>query len=217
MMRWLWLGGACLVGAMALLPLRVLMAAGDTGLAARHVSGSVWAGQLHDAAWRGIALGDIAVDLAPLSLLTGAPQLAFAGPALAGIASGAGVTGLSGSIDARGQTLLPIGRITFENLEIAFQNGSCRAASGGVTVTPTGLVDAAMGGELRGLARCDAGKLLLPLTSATAGMQVRIGADGGWQALISVAAGDAATRSALLVSGFAPTPQGLSRRLEGHL
>ena len=217
MMRRLWLGGACLLGAIALLPLRVLVAAGDQGLAARQVSGSVWAGQLNDASWRGIPLGDLGVGLAPLSLLTGAPRLTFAGPALAGMASGAGVTGLSGSIDARGQTLLPIGRINFQNLDISFQNGSCRTASGGVTVTPTGLLAAAMGGELRGLARCDAGKLLLPLTSATAGMQVRIGGDGGWQALISVTAGDAATRSALLVSGFAPTPQGLSRRLEGHL
>jgi len=216
-MRRLWLGATFLIGVLVLLPLRVMLAAGDQGLAARQVSGSVWAGQLGDATWRGIALGDLAVALAPLSLLTGAPRLTFAGPALVGTASGAGVTGLSGSIDASGQTPLPIGRISFQNLDIAFENGSCTAASGGVTVTTTGPVASAMGGELNGLARCDAGKLLLPLASATAGMQMRIGGDGRWQALISLATVDGATRSALLASGFTPTPQGLSRRLEGHL
>jgi general secretion pathway protein N len=217
MRRWLWLVAAFLVGAVVLLPLRAVLALGNGGLAARTVTGSLGSGQLAAAAWRGVALGDLDVGLAPLSLLTGTPALHFAGPALAGTATPAGVSGLSGSVDAGGQTPLPIGRIGLQDVEIAFDKRVCTQARGMVTVAATGSLATALGGSLQGLARCDGGALLLPLASATAQLLLRIGGDGSWRAVISVTSVDEATRTGLLAAGFAPTPQGLSRTLEGHL
>lgn len=217
MRRWLWLVAAFLVGMVALLPLRIVLALGNSGLAARSVAGSLWSGHLADAAWRGMPIGDLDVGLAPLSLLGGAPALHFAGPALTGIATPAGVTGLSGSVDASGQTPLPLGRIGLQDVEIVFDKRTCTQARGMVTVAATGSLATALGGSLQGLARCEGGALLLPLASATAQILLRIGGDGGWRAVISVTSVDEATRTGLLAAGFAPTPQGLSRTLEGHL
>ena len=216
-MRLLWLGIAFVVGAIVLLPLRAVLALGDTGLSAQQVSGSLWSGDMRDAAWRGVPLGDLSVGLAPVSLLTGAPRLDFTGPALSGAATAAGVTGLSGSVDASGQTPLPIGRISFQNIDIIFDGRTCRAASGSLAVSATGAMAAGLGGTLQGLARCDAGALLLPLDSASAQLALRITGDGRWQAQIRVTSVDEAARSGLLAAGFAPTPQGLARQLEGHL
>lgn len=215
--RLLWLVAAILVGAVVLLPLRNVLALGDTGLSARDVSGSLWSGELADAAWRGVPLGDLQVGLSPMSLLTGAPSLGFAGPALTGAATPAGVTGLSGSIDASGQTPLPIGRIGMRDVTIVFAGNSCTSAGGTLSVAATGAIATALGGTLQGTARCDAGALLLPLASATAQMQLRITGNGAWRAEISVTSVDTSARSGLLAAGFAPTPQGLSRVLEGHL
>ena len=57
-MRLLWLGIAFVVGAIVLLPLRAVLALGDTGLSAQQVSGSLWSGDVRDAAWRGVPLGE---------------------------------------------------------------------------------------------------------------------------------------------------------------
>ena len=217
MMRLFWLAGAFVFGAVLLLPLRAVLALGNGGLAARQVSGSLWSGQLADAAWRGVPLGDLAVGLAPLSLLTGAPRLDFAGPTLTGTAMAEGVTGLSGTVDGSGQTPLPIGRVELQSLSIRFAGRICDAASGSVTVTATGPAATALGGTLQGLARCEAGALLLPLASATALLQLRIDGNGGWQAVISATSVDETARTGMLAAGFVPTPQGLSRTLEGHL
>ncbi len=217
MRRWLWLVAALLIGMVALLPLRIVLALGNSGLAARSVAGSLWSGELADAAWRGMPIGDLDVGLAPLSLLSGAPALHFAGPALTGIATRAGVTGLSGSVDASGQTPLPLGRVGLQDVEIVFDKRACTQARGLVTIAATGSLATALGGSLQGLARCEGGALLLPLASATAQMLLRIGGDGRWRAVISVTSVDEATRTGLLAAGFAPTPQGLSRTLEGHL
>ncbi len=217
MRRWLWLVAAFLIGALALLPLRIVLALGNAGLAARSVSGSLWSGQLADAVWRGMPIGDLDVGLSPLSLLGGAPALHLSGTALTGVASRAGVSGLSGNVDASGQTPLPLGRIGLQDVEIVFDNKTCTQARGLVTVAATGSLAPALGGSLQGLARCEGGALLLPLASATAQLLLRIGGDGGWRAVISVTSVDEATRTGLLAAGFAPTPQGLSRTLEGHL
>lgn len=217
MMRLFWLAGAFVFSAVLLLPLRAVLALGNGGFAARQVSGSLWSGQLADAAWRGVPLGDLAVGLAPLSLLTGAPRLDFAGPTLTGTAMAEGVTGLSGTVDGSGQTPLPIGRVELLSLSIRFAGRICDTASGGVTVTATGPAATALGGTLQGLARCEAGTLLLPLASATALLQLRIDGNGGWQAVISATSVDETARTGMLAAGFVPTPQGLSRTLEGHL
>ena len=208
---------AFLVGAVALLPLRAVLGLGDTGLTARDVSGSLWSGHLADAVWRGVPIGDLDIRLAPLPLLGGQPTLRFAGASLSGTATAIGVTDLTGSIDASGHTPLPLGRIGLQNVSIAFEKRRCTAARGTVTVAVTGSLATALGGSLQGLVRCDAGALLLPLASATAQLQMRITGDGGWRAAISVGSVDEAARTGLLAAGFAPTPQGLSRTLEGHL
>ena len=217
MMRLFWLAGAFVLGAAVLLPLRAILALDDGGFAARQVSGSLWSGQLADVAWRGVPLGDLAVGLAPLSFLTGAPRLGFDGPALTGTATADGVSDLSGTVDASGHTPLPIGRVDLKNVSIRFVGRTCTAASGSVAATAIGPAAGALGGTLQGLARCDAGSLLLPLDSATAQLQLRIDGNGGWQALVTVASVTETARAGLLAAGFAPTPQGLSRTFAGHL
>src|SRR3546814_16015160 len=68
----------------ATLPLRMVIAtgAGDTfattGLSAADASGPAWSGHLRAVEWSGVAPGDVAVSLRPLSLLAGPRRVPLA-------------------------------------------------------------------------------------------------------------------------------------------
>src|SRR3546814_16566619 len=68
----------------ATLPLRMVIAtgAGDTfaatGLSAAEASGPAWSGHLRAVEWHGVAHGDVAVSLRPLSLLAGTRRVHLA-------------------------------------------------------------------------------------------------------------------------------------------
>lgn len=214
---------AALVGAMALLPLRLLLAMADTGVTARQVSGSVWHGHLAAAAWHGAPSGDVDAGLQPLALLGGHWRWRIASQLLTGLVEPGpgtrGITGMTGEIATRGLLALPIDRIALENVSIGFAGGRCVVAGGTVRLELELGLGGAQTGSLQGNPTCAGGRLQLPLRSADAsmGLHLSVAGDGRYQARLFIAAADAALRPALLAAGFQDTPQGLVRHLEGQL
>src|SRR4051794_8174959 len=65
----------------ATFPMRLalgLAGAGDAGVSARAVQGSVWSGELVDARLGALPLGTVRASLSPLALLGGRTEIAFA-------------------------------------------------------------------------------------------------------------------------------------------
>jgi general secretion pathway protein N len=122
------------IAALALLPLRIALSnAPSQGLTASSASGTIWQGQLTDAAWRGIRLGTLDIALQPLALLTANAKFAVGGPDLtATLVLGEGIEALSGR---RPLTGLPITSLTAQDVTLRFKDGQCEAASGTITVT----------------------------------------------------------------------------------
>jgi general secretion pathway protein N len=216
---------AVVIALIALLPLRLVLAASGSGLAARSATGSVWFGRLADAQWRGAGLGDVAIRLAPLPLLTGQLRLAFDGATLRGTLQPHGVTGLTGQVAMAGTTPLPISSVTFDDVDMIFSNRACERARGTMRVMAGGALalpgvlaaGGAMAAPFAGMPRCDGGKLVLPLVSGPARMDLRIAADGRYTAAITIDNVEESARPGLLAAGFQPTPQGAALTLEGSL
>jgi len=114
------------------------------GLAATHVSGSIWHGRLVAAQWAGLSLGDIEVGLSPASLLRFSPRLSLSGAQVSGTLSADGVVGLNGRV----RPLSPgLGELQLEALTLRFADGACQEAGGRVRLQ--------QGGEqLAGVPRC---------------------------------------------------------------
>lgn len=139
-------------------------------------SGSVWNGKLSNVSMRGVEFGDVALQLGPLSLLSGSPAVRFSSDAgLAGAAAqaGAGVrlTELKGRMAlSRLQADAPPGsELVFGDVSLELDGSGCRAASGSVLVE--GLderVRAAGGppGPYAGALRCAEGELIVDVSSA---------------------------------------------------
>src|SRR4051812_5369448 len=75
-------GAAFVVALIALLPLRLAMGwfdLGSTGLTAREVNGSVWYGNLREASFGGVPLGDLHAGLSPFQLLVGHARIDLSG------------------------------------------------------------------------------------------------------------------------------------------
>src|SRR3954466_2057613 len=75
-------GAMFIVALIAFLPLRLAMGwfdLGNTGLTAREVSGSVWYGDLREASFGGVALGDLHAGLSPFQLLVGRARIDLSG------------------------------------------------------------------------------------------------------------------------------------------
>ncbi len=219
--RWLAFALALVVGLLAMWPLRLAPGIAATGLSSASATGSIWAGELTAARWRGLELGELHVGLAPTALLGGHLRLAVEGASLRGaILQGRtnGVESLNGDIPLAGSTPLPIARLGLDSVSIEFAGGVCKKASGQIRFVASGaLAAASAGGIFAGTPVCDAGQLLLPLAAGPARMDIRIGGDGRYRAAISVTGSDATERPALLAAGFQPTPQGVALNLEGSL
>jgi general secretion pathway protein N len=185
--------GLMLVVALLLtLPLRIVLGAADPGVTAREVSGSLWAGRLAEARAGPALLGDLDARVAPLPLLAARARIAVAragsGPPLTGALSLGGATrkldGLTGSVPLSGP--VPLGAVTFVDLDVTFRDGRCQSASGQVRadVAPGAGGGAPLAQGLAGSPRCDRGALLVPLASASGaqGLDLRLAADGSWQA-----------------------------------
>lgn len=234
--RVVWLGLGLVVALVVFMPMRVALGIaglGDRGLTARSVVGTVWYGELADARFGDIALGNLRAGLSPLHLLTGETRIGVHGTAVAGIepldgavvagASGTGIVGMSGTVPV-GQVFapLPIASIRFADATIRFRDGACATASGRVEALLAAGLDGVPGLALprsvSGVAHCDAGKLILPLTSqsGTEAITLSIAGDGRYHADLSVRPDDAAIAEKLRLAGFVEGPRGDRLSVEGH-
>jgi len=226
-------GAAFVIALIALLPLRLVMGLfdlGNTGLTAREVRGSLWSGSLRDANFGGVALGDLQAHLSPLPLLVGRARidLSSAGRGDAHPLHGAiGVSRHGFGIDDMTATLaagtvfapVPVSALDLDDVSIRFQDGLCQKAEGRVHATMSGdIAGVSLGQGMTGTARCDAGALLLPLTSqaGTEAVALRLWATGRFRAELTVQPTDPALAPKLVLAGFQAGPRGYALAIEGR-
>lgn len=200
--------GLLLVVALVLtLPMRVVLGAIDSGLAAREVQGSVWDGRLVEARAGAAVLGDLAARLEPLPLLTARARIGIVrdGPdqlraALSTGGATRAIEGLTGTVPIDGGVAgVPIGALSFEDFRVRFRDGRCDTAEGLVRASISGgeVAGVSLPQGLSGAARCDKGALLVPLASAAGSERVTVtlSGDGRWSATADL--GGAALGAAL--------------------
>ncbi|MDP1025982.1 type II secretion system protein N [Sphingomonas sp. KR1UV-12] len=231
-------GPAALFGAMLLialivfLPMRLVLGwadAGEMGLRARSVTGSIWGATLSEARFGDLAVGDLSARLSPLALFGGRAALALEGPGGIGVPPlsgdayvsrhGYGVGAMTGRITTgRAFQPLPVTSIDLDDLTVQFEDDRCKIAEGRVRALLSGDV-AGIGvpPSVAGAARCDAGALLLPL-SGPAGTEVvnlRIAGNGRYTAELAVRPADPVAAQRLEAAGFVRGPAGYALSVEG--
>ena len=214
------------------LPLRLALSLVDlsgTGIAARHVSGTIWSGRLEQVTAGHVALGTLDTGLNPLPLLLGRARIDFArtdggGEPLAGAVEVGrhrfAVADLTGSTVGGALDSIPIERVTFDGFAATFTDDQCRSAAGRVRLTlAVRIAGLDLRNGLSGEARCDGADLLLPLVgdSGLERVTMRFTGDGQWRADIGVAASDPMVAAALAAAGFAGTAEGYRLQLRGRL
>jgi general secretion pathway protein N len=224
--RWLVLAVAFLAMLVMSTPLRVALdelGFDERGLGARSVTGNLWSGELTEARFRGIALGDLDAGLSPLALLVGEARMTLASPAwratLVQAGSDVGVTGLSGRLGPEALAAsLPVSAIEFDAADIRFRDGVCATAAGMVRLEPrTTVPGTATLGQLGGTLRCDGEAVLASLLSGSGRERVdlRLFGDGRYSLTLVVTADDPAVAAALTGNGFVATTDGLTMTTEG--
>lgn len=231
-----WIAAALLAAVLiiATLPLRLVLGmagAGDAGLTARAVTGSLWSGQLIDARWRGARLGSIGAGLAPLALLRGEVRLEIArDDVLLGKLTGAlllngarGVKDMNGSVSL-GASLagVPLDSLQLTGVAARFDSaGRCVEAAGQARLSialPVPGLDLANG--MAGPLTCRDGRAEAALASQSGMERLTLAFDGAGQyrARLSVrASGDAAAEGLLRAAGFLPAGGDLVLLHEGRL
>lgn len=229
-------GRAALFGAMlfacllALVPLRFalgLVGLGEQGLTARRVDGQLWSGRLVEARFGAVPLGDADARLAfwPLLLGRARVELAGSGPRpLQGAVTvgrhGFGVDDMTASL-ATGPLFapLPVTALDLDDVTVHFRDGECEQADGRIRATLAGEAGGVpLPPVLSGPARCEAGALLLPLTSAagTESATLRVFGDGRYRAEFALRGADPATAAKLEGAGFIAGTQGYRLAAEGR-
>lgn len=231
-------GPAALFGAMLLimlvifLPMRLALGwfgAGEQGLVARRVGGTIWGATLSEARFGDLPLGDIRARLSPLPLFIGRGTLALAGPegatpSLSGEAfvsrDSFGVDDLTARLTTGGAFQpLPVSALDLDDLFVRFEDERCVAARGRVRATLAGdVAGIVLPGSVEGPARCEAGALLLPLASATGAESIvlRLTGDGTFRADLSVRTSDPLTGQQLATAGFVSGPDGYRLSVQGR-
>ncbi len=224
--RWLFLVVLFLAMLAVGVPLRVALdrlGFDERGLGARAVTGSLWSGELTEAHFRGIALGDLEASLSPLALLVGEARMTLTGAAWRGTliqaGSRVGVAGLTGRLGTEAlPAALPVDMIEFESADIRFRDGVCAEAAGMVRLEPRAAAPGmARLGQLAGALRCDGDAVLAPLLSGSGNERVdlRLFGDGRYRLTLVVKADDPAVAAALAANGFVATTDGLTMTTEG--
>lgn len=198
---WMWLGGVIFVALLIFMPLRLalgLAGTGAGGLTARSAGGTVWSGRLIDARIGSIDVGTIDTSLRPLPLLLG--RLRFDGERTGGAPlAGSAETGwgrraiheLTGTLSGGRIGDVPIEQVTMDALTVIFSGGRCAEASGRVRIVlGFDIAGVALRNGLSGVARCDNGALLLPLTgdSGVERLVLRITGDGRYSGTLGTGA-----------------------------
>jgi general secretion pathway protein N len=202
----------------ATFPMRLalsLAGAERSGLTAREVNGSVWAGELIEARLGALPLGNVQASLSPLALLGGDVELAFARPdarlgELAGRLHGSnprGVSDLNGTTSLSGGLgLVPVDSLRFEGATIRFdERGRCTAASGRLQLSVgTSIAGLDLSRGLSGPLRCADGRAQAVLTSQSGMERLTLGFDGSgaYRAEFAITADDPTMASVLSALGF---------------
>jgi len=209
----------------ATLPMRValsLAGAGDAGIAAREIRGSVWSGTLVDARLGALPLGTVRASLSPLALLGGDTELSFARAdellgALSGRLHGSNPRGIS---DVNGMTslsgglgIVPVDTIRFEGASLRFDRaGKCAEAAGRLQLmvnAPIAGLDLSRG--LSGPLTCAHGRAQAALASQSGMERLTLSFDGrgAYRAQFAINVDrDPAMAAALAVLGFKPGSSG---------
>jgi general secretion pathway protein N len=229
----LWAAIAIILGLIAVFPLSLafsLIGLGDMGVTARSLRGPVWWGGAEDLSLGGVRLGTVNVFLDPFHLLIGQARVELirvngrADDLLGALLIGPGVRGLetvTGSVPL-GSSLapLPVNRATFEKFSARFSGGRCVSADGNVRVQVTPLIgglDLANG--LSGQVRCDGEVLLMPLASQSGQekLELRIRANGSYEATMRIRTTDPALTASLSASDFQAAGGDQMMRIAGTL
>ena len=223
-----WIAAAALLALIlivATFPMRLalsLSGAGNAGIAAREVRGSVWSGTLVDARLGALPLGTVRASLSPLALLGGDIDLGFARAderlgALAGRLHGSSPRGMS---DVNGTTplsgglgMVPVDTIRFEGASVRFDGaGECVGAEGRLQLTvnaPIAGLDLSRG--LSGPLICANGRAQAALASQSGMERLTLSFDGkgAYRAQFAINVDrDPAMAAALTVLGFKPGSSG---------
>ncbi|WP_374942806.1 type II secretion system protein N [Sphingomonas sp.] len=226
--------GAMLALALLLfVPLRLILGlagVGDAGLTARAAVGSVWAGQLRDARFGDVALGDLDAHLSPWPLVLGRARIELDShadtPALAlhgavGVSrSGVRADDLTATI-APGRLFapLPVTALALDAVSVRFDDGTCTAAEGRIRATLAGdFAGVALPQSLSGAIRCEGKALLIPLASQAGAEHVdlRIEGDSNYRATVTLQPADPAALSRLAALGFVEGAGGYTLSVEGR-
>jgi general secretion pathway protein N len=213
----------------ALIPLSVAVRwFGVQGLAAREATGSIWLGVLKEAQLGPVPLGDVRARLNILPLLLGRARLSLSRDEPDGRFEGAvsvsrhsfGVEDMTGRFRTGALFApVPVSTLDLDDLSVHFDNGLCESAEGRVRATAAGdLAGVPLPTDLAGNVRCAEGALLLPLASQTGigQLNLSIRADGSYRLELVVRQADPALAPRLAAAGFQPSPEGYSRRIDGH-
>jgi general secretion pathway protein N len=213
----------------ALIPLRVAVAwFGGEGLAAREASGSIWLGMLKEAQLGPVPLGDVRARLNIAPLLLGRARLSLSrdGPdahfdgAVSVSRHSFGLEDMSGQFRTGALFApVPISALDLDDVSVHFDDGQCESAEGRVRATSSGEVAGIpVPTGLAGNVRCAEGALLLPLAgqSNMGQLNLSIRADGSYRIDLIVRRADPILVPRLGAAGFQPSPEGFSRRIEGH-
>ena len=205
----------------ATFPMRLALAiagADRSGLTAREVNGSVWAGELVEARLGALPLGNVAAGLSPLALLGGDVEMAFERPdlrlgALAGRLHGSsprGLSDLNGTSSLSGVLgVVPVDQLRFEGAAVRFDDrGRCVSAGGRIQLTVgTSIAGLDLTRGLSGPLRCADGRAEAALTSQSGMERLTLAFDGSgaYRAQFAIQADDPAMAAALSVIGFRPS------------
>lgn len=208
--EWLWLGGIVFAALLAFMPLRLALAiagTGSAGFSARAAGGTLWSGRLVDARFGALDVGTLDTGLDVLPLLIGRLRLNLKhidGASLEGAAeigwSRRAIYGVTGNLNGGRIGGLLIDQFAAEALNIEFGGSRCVQASGRVRLSiAAGTVGVNRQMGLSGVARCDNGALLLPLTSESGAerLMLRIEGDGRYSGTL----GNEAAAAPLRIEG----------------
>lgn len=217
----------------ATFPMRLALGwagAGDAGVAARAVRGSIWSGELVDARLGAIPLGTVKARLSPLALLLGQTELAFSRSderlgALAGRLHGSnprGISDVSGVATlAGGLGLIPVDTLRFEGATIRFGAGGRCVEAGGrlqlMVTAPIAGLDLSRG--LSGPLRCAGGRAQAALASQSGMERLTLSFDGkgAYRAQFAIKVDDdPAMAAALAALGFRSGPGGFALTTNGR-
>ncbi|WP_269716777.1 type II secretion system protein N [Caulobacter sp. NIBR2454] len=220
--------GVFAFGLIALSPLRVavgLAGGADTGLSVSRISGTIWGGELKDAALRELALGDLKAGLDPLALFTGKTRLRLKGDGPVAVDGGVvlGRKGLqlshmsaSAPLGALGAPSALGGQLTLKDVTVRFRGDQCRRAKGLIQVTPAqGLP------PVSGQIACRGNDAVAMLEGQGDGvamrMDIRLSAKGSYVVRTRLQASNPGLLSLFGQAGFDVGPQDATRTDAGQL